>query len=76
VGSGPIEAISQARVPLSEVEAAYINHVLQRCGGKISEAANILGIGRNTLYEKIRRYNLAHSIRQGSGREPESGVRQ
>jgi DNA-binding NtrC family response regulator len=38
---------------LAEVEAAYIRHVLERCGGNRSEAARVLGIARNTLARKL-----------------------
>ena len=38
---------------LADVEAAYIRHTLERCGGNRSMAARILGIGRNTLARKL-----------------------
>ena len=40
--------------PLREVEAEYIRHVVRACGGNRSEAARVLGIGRNTLARKLR----------------------
>jgi len=39
---------------LSEVERDYIVQVLDACGGSRSEAARILGVGRNTLWRKLR----------------------
>lgn len=39
---------------LAEVEAEYVRHVLALCGGNRSEAARVLGIGRNTLARKLR----------------------
>lgn len=38
---------------LAEMERTYIRHVLSRCGGNQSEAARVLGIGRNTLARKL-----------------------
>ena len=39
---------------LEEVEARYLTHTIDRCGGNRSEAARILGIGRNTLLRKLK----------------------
>jgi DNA-binding NtrC family response regulator len=39
---------------LAAVEQEHIMTVLQRCGGSQAEAARILGIGRNTLWRKLR----------------------
>ena len=39
---------------LEEVEARYLAHTIDRCGGNRSEAARILGIGRNTLLRKLK----------------------
>jgi DNA-binding NtrC family response regulator len=44
---------------LSEVEAVYIREVLASLGGNRSRAAEILGIDRKTLREKLRRDDLA-----------------
>ena len=44
--------------PLREVEREHIAAVLKAVGGKRAKAAEILGIGRTTLYEKIRRLGL------------------
>jgi len=40
--------------PLHEVELAYIRHVLARCEGNRTRAAQVLGIGRNTLIRKLK----------------------
>ncbi|MEW5851264.1 MAG: sigma-54 dependent transcriptional regulator [Myxococcota bacterium] len=45
--------------PLAEVEREHVLHVLQACGGRPSEAARVLGIGRNTLWRKLRGYGVA-----------------
>ena len=39
---------------LAQVEREHIARVLQACGGSQSEAARVLGIGRNTLWRKLR----------------------
>lgn len=46
-------------VSLAEVEAAHIRRVLEACQGNLKQAAQILGIARSTLYEKLARYGLA-----------------
>jgi len=52
----PVEEGRAGFVPtgtLAEVERAYIQHVLDRCGGNQSEAARVLGIARNTLARRV-----------------------
>ena len=39
---------------LDEVEQRYIQRTIERCGGNRSEAARLLGIGRNTLLRKLK----------------------
>jgi hypothetical protein len=41
---------------LAEVEQKHIENVVRRVGGNMSEAANILGIDRRTLYRKMEHY--------------------
>lgn len=41
---------------LAEVERDHILRVLDACNGSQTEAAKILGIGRNTLWRKLRGY--------------------
>jgi two-component system response regulator HydG len=43
---------------LSELEARHIARVLSHANGHVGEAAQILGIHRNTLARKIREYGL------------------
>ncbi len=45
---------SAAPGTLQEVELAYIEFVLARCDGNRSQAARVLGIGRNTLLRKLK----------------------
>ena len=44
---------------LSEVEPPLIQEVLARTGGNQSTAAKILGITRNTLRSKLKRYKIS-----------------
>ncbi|MDI3535294.1 MAG: sigma-54 dependent transcriptional regulator, acetoin dehydrogenase operon transcriptional [Thermosediminibacterales bacterium] len=45
--------------PLEETEKNMILNALKSYKGNISKAARALGIGRTTLYRKIKKYNLA-----------------
>lgn len=50
---------SAASLPLGQVERDTILQVLKACGGNMSEAARRLGIGRATLYRKLKKHGLA-----------------
>ena len=41
--------------PLHEMEADQIRAVLRACKGNQAEAARVLGIGRNTLWRKLKK---------------------
>ncbi len=43
---------------LNEVEKKHIEEILEQTGWNITQSANILGIDRSTLYNKIKRYAL------------------
>ncbi|WP_438016314.1 sigma-54 dependent transcriptional regulator [Sorangium sp. So ce315] len=45
-------------VPMEEVERRYILRVLEVVGGNKSQAAQILGFDRATLYRKLERYGM------------------
>ena len=45
--------------PIESHEAAVIREVLQKCNGNRALAARQLGIGRSTLWRKIKRYGLS-----------------
>lgn len=47
---------------LEEVEADMIRVALQRYGGQMSEVARKLGIGRSTLYRKMRDFGLEMKV--------------
>jgi len=44
---------------MEEVEADLIRLAMAQYGGRMSEIARRLGIGRSTLYRKLRAYNIA-----------------
>ena len=51
------DAIDKSKeiVPLEEVEAEHVRRVVEKCHGNISNAAEMLGITRQTLYAKIKK---------------------
>ena len=69
VGPDPEPVVQAATVPvnlpvdlpsmLRELEDAYIRAALTRTQFNKKEAAKLLGMGRTTLVEKLRRRNLA-----------------
>ena len=62
--SGPVPTVSAAPVTLDvaemprleTVEREHIERVLRACKQNHTKAARILGIGRNTLWRKLKRY--------------------
>jgi transcriptional regulator of acetoin/glycerol metabolism len=46
----------QELVSLDEIERQYILHVVQRCNGNMSRAAEVLQIDRRTLYRMVERF--------------------
>jgi DNA-binding NtrC family response regulator len=50
--------VNDKMLTLSEVERSHIEHTLQLAGGNRTKAAQILGIARSTLNEKIKQLNL------------------
>ena len=44
---------------LEGLERVHIERVLRELGGRVTEAAQRLGIPRSTLYQKIKRYGIA-----------------
>jgi DNA-binding NtrC family response regulator len=43
-------------VSLEEIERQYISHVIERCSGNMSRAAEVLQIDRRTLYRMMERF--------------------
>ena len=50
------ETAAPPPVKLDDVERLHILAVLRKAKGNQAEAARLLGIGRNTLWRKLRRY--------------------
>jgi transcriptional regulator with PAS, ATPase and Fis domain len=48
----------KSKPSLADIEAVYIREVLEHTRGNKTRAAEILGISRKNLYEKMRRYNI------------------
>lgn len=59
-GSGrPAEAVATAPLPLDRHEREYIEYVLTRCEGNVSRAARELGLHRQSLQRKLRKFTEA-----------------
>jgi len=54
---GPAPALA-AEQTLAEVERAHIIEILERYGWNHSRAAEALGIGRTTLWRKLKEYGV------------------
>lgn len=61
------DAIEFGSTSMQELERRAIKATLQRTGGNIKEAAAVLGIDRSTLYEKLKRYDIANQTRASRG---------
>ncbi len=48
-----------SQLTLEGLERVHIERVLRELGGRVTEAAQRLGIPRSTLYQKIKRYGIA-----------------
>ncbi len=55
LSAGPLPAV----IPLAELERRAIMHALDYTKGDRAIAAHLLGIGRTTLYRKLKEYDLA-----------------
>lgn len=58
-GNGGVKTAQLPDVPLADLEKLAIEATLRRTSGNVKEAAQRLGIDRSTLYEKIKKYELA-----------------
>lgn len=52
-----LDGLGQLR-PLADIEADVIRAALDHCQGRMATVARRLGIGRSTLYRKLREFNL------------------
>jgi PAS domain S-box-containing protein len=57
------ETVLSVPAPLEEVEKAAIARMLKSCKGNQSKTAKRLGIGRSSLWRKIKKYGLADLTR-------------
>ncbi|MGC4116108.1 MAG: sigma-54 dependent transcriptional regulator [Myxococcales bacterium] len=53
-GPSPLDAAKQSLVTLRQLEAEYIRHVIDRCQGNKTKAAEILGIDVSTIHRRER----------------------
>jgi two-component system response regulator HydG len=54
---GPAPSLAQ-ELTLTEVERAHILQTLERCGWNHSRTAEVLGIGRTSLWRKLKEYQI------------------
>jgi DNA-binding NtrC family response regulator len=64
-----VQAITEAHALLDNVEREKLRQALVRTGNNRVHAANLLGISRSTLYEKLKRYHLLDEL-SGEGPLP------
>ena len=60
-GPEPIAGNAETKVPfhtLDEMERSMVKRAVDQCEGNLSQAAAMLGITRQTLYNKMKRYGL------------------
>jgi two-component system response regulator AtoC len=57
-GEKPAAARSDEVKPLAELEREAILHALDVVGGNRRRAAELLGIGERTLYDKLKKYGV------------------
>lgn len=53
-----LETVDKSKLDMNYIEKEHIKRVLKLCEGNITKAANALGIQRNTLYNKINKYQI------------------
>jgi len=53
-------------LPMREVERLYIDEVLEQTQGNRTEAAQMLGFDRKTLYRKLLCYNIHSADGRGA----------
>lgn len=55
-GAAPAAAPAPEPRSLAEVERRHVERVLALAGGRVEEAARVLGLSRSALYDRLRRY--------------------
>jgi len=56
---------------MAEMEARHLHTALAYCDGNVKKTANLLGIGRTTLYEKMDKYGLKQGNTPQDALKPE-----
>jgi DNA-binding NtrC family response regulator len=59
---------------LEDVEAEIIKMAIERYSGRMSEVARRLGIGRSTLYRKLKEYGF--DMGEGEGADDAPGTQE
>lgn len=49
---------NEENMDIESVEKEHLIKIIKRCNGNITHSADMLGIRRNTLYSKIKKYNI------------------
>jgi DNA-binding NtrC family response regulator len=58
---GPARPAAGGAVSLEEAERAHIEAVLREAGGDVRQAAQVLGLSRSALYQKLKKHGLKTS---------------
>ncbi len=59
----PVQTDMDGKVKtINELESIAIENAISEFGGNLTEAAKALGIGRATLYRKVKQYNIDPSM--------------
>ncbi len=57
-----ISILDEDPILMDEVEKAHILKIIQRTKGNKEESARLLGISKQTVFNKIKKYNLDHYV--------------
>ena len=60
--STPNQTFGKKVHTINELESAAIEKAIHEYNGNLTEAAKALGIGRATLYRKVKQYNIDPSV--------------
>ena len=58
LGEKAAEAQGSEPQTLEDMESRMIRQAIEQCGGNLSQVATRLGITRQTLYNKMKRYGI------------------
>ncbi|HML35268.1 sigma-54-dependent Fis family transcriptional regulator [Sporomusa sphaeroides] len=62
LSGNPIKIMHNSQETLGDFQSRLIEDTLRQVDGNIARCAQILGIGRNTLYRKIKKYNIVRDM--------------